>query len=70
MRTLSILRAIVLAAAVMAPLTQAALAEAADSISAERQQQQALANGNATASFYVYGVGPYSDPATAPSVGD
>ncbi len=62
MRTFSILRALVLATAITAPLAQAAVAQDA--------QQQALANGNtATASFY--GAGPYdNDQLTAPAVGD
>ena len=62
MRTSFILRALVLAAALSAPLAQAALAG--------QSEQQALANQTITVSAGSFGGGPYSDQLTAPAVGE
>ncbi|HUZ73770.1 MAG TPA: hypothetical protein VMU87_12360 [Stellaceae bacterium] len=64
MRTFSILRAFVLAAVLTAPLAQGALADQ------QVQQQQQATAGSSAATAPSYGAGPYSDQATAPSVGD
>jgi len=60
MRTSFVLRALVLAVALSAPLAQVALAG--------QVEQQALASRTAAASSF--SAGPYGDQLTAPSVGD
>ncbi|HVA34732.1 MAG TPA: hypothetical protein VNG52_00725 [Stellaceae bacterium] len=62
MRTSFILRALVLAAALSAPLAQAA--------SAGQSEQQAMTSQTITASAGSFGGGAYSDQLTAPAVGD
>ena len=62
MRTFSILRALVLAAALTAPLAQGALADQ------QTQQQQQAAASRSAATTPAYGAGPYDQP--APPVGD
>jgi hypothetical protein len=61
MRTFTVLRALVLAAALSAPLAQAALAG--------QQEQQALTTQGAFATPS-YGAGAYSDAVLSPAVGD
>ena len=61
MRTSMVLRTLVLAAALSAPLSQVALAN--------QQEQQAMTTQSATAAPF-FEVSPYSDSLLAPSVGD
>lgn len=61
MRTMSILRALTLAAALSAPVAQAALAD-------QYRPQQAMVNHD-SASTPTFG-GVYDNPANTPSVGD
>jgi len=63
MRTLSILRALAVAAVLSAPLAQVAMAQAVD------QQQAEVPNGNGSAGSFTGG-GPYSNSQLAPTVGD
>ncbi|MGH6879211.1 MAG: hypothetical protein ACREHV_17765 [Rhizomicrobium sp.] len=63
MRTFSMLRTLVLAAALSAPLAQAALAG--------QQEQQAMASQTASSAGSFNGGGPYgNDSHLSPSVGD
>ncbi|MDE2229771.1 MAG: hypothetical protein KGL11_12125 [Alphaproteobacteria bacterium] len=61
MRTFTVLRVLALATALSAPLAQAALAG--------QQEQQALV-GQSAVTAPSFGVGPYSDAALSPAVGD
>lgn len=62
MRTLTLFRALMLSAALSAPLAQAALAG--------QVQQQAMVNQSAAAATFSHG-GPYSNDAlTSPAIGD
>jgi len=61
MRNFTVLRALVLAAALSAPLAQAALAG--------QQEQQAMTSQGALATPS-YGASPYSDALLSPAVGD
>jgi len=61
MRTFTVLRAFALAAALSAPLAQAALAG--------QQEQQAMTGQNAVNTPF-FGANPYSNALTAPPVGD